>query len=101
MPLNNPSFSKTLTSSETIPYSIPSSTTSLQFLEANPSRIGATIWNNSANVLYLDLSEAASPTSYTVKILSDGYYELPFKYTGKVSGAWQAADGNALVREFI
>lgn len=82
--------------------SVNSAATSATILAANAARKGATISNTDANALYIDLSGGtAAATSYTAKIAADGYYEVPFGYTGLITGIW-AADGigAALVTEF-
>lgn len=75
---------------------------SVGILSANADRKGATITNTDANALYLLLATGvASPTAYTVSVPTEGYYEVPFGYTGDIVGIW-AADGAgaALVTEF-
>ena len=76
-------------------------------LAANANRRGATIFNNSpggANLFAKFGTTAnigAGTESYTVKIANGGYYEVPFGYTGKIDGIWDAADANgeALITE--
>lgn len=80
---------------------IEASITSIQLLAANADRKGATIWNNGASNLHLEMGGKAALTSFAVKITPGSYYELPFGYTGKISGIWDVASGVALVREFI
>lgn len=82
--------------------SVPSGTVSVGILSANPNRLGATITNTDANTLRLLLSTGtASATNFTVAIQSDGYYEVPFGYTGDIVGIWDAdGSGAALVTEF-
>ncbi|MBB6424948.1 hypothetical protein [Sphingopyxis sp. JAI128] len=82
--------------------SVPSGTASVGILSANPNRLGATITNTDANTLRLLLSTGtASATNFTVAIQSDGYYEVPFGYTGDIVGIWDAdGSGAALVTEF-
>jgi hypothetical protein len=87
------------TSSTSTPSTVSASTTSGALLAANSNRVGATIWNNSTANLFIDLDSAASTTDFSAKISPGGYYELPFRYTGVISGIWDAANGNALVRE--
>jgi hypothetical protein len=75
---------------------------SVTILAANTARKGATITNTDANALYVDLSGGtASATSFTDKVLTDGVLEVPFGYTGLITGIW-AADGagGAVVVEF-
>lgn len=82
---------------------VASSATTGTILAANGNRKGASITNTDANVLYLDLSGGtASSTSFSVLIPTNGYFEVPFGYTGAITGIW-AADGagSALVTEFV
>jgi hypothetical protein len=79
---------------------VASSATDITILASNASRVGATIYNDSTAVLYVLLSNATSTTSlFTVKVASGGYYEVPFGYTGIVTGFWASATGNARVTE--
>jgi hypothetical protein len=89
------------TSNTSASSTIAAAITSNTILAANFNRKGATIWNNSTANLYIDFDSAASTSDYAVKIASGGYYELPFSYTGIISGIWDAVNGNALVRELI
>lgn len=76
---------------------------SVPVLAANASRKGATFWNDSTAILYLDLSGGtATATSCSVKIAADGYFELPDNgkrgvYTGLITGIW-ASDQSGAVR---
>jgi len=76
--------------------------TNQQLLDANPDRLGATIYNNGTGTLFLEFDSPASPTTgFTVKVKADSYYEIPFGYTGAVDGVWQSPNGTARVREFL
>lgn len=67
-------------------------------LAANTARKGATIWNNSTEILYLGLgTTTASATSCTVKLLADGFYEIPFSFRGEIRGIW-AVNGSGAAR---
>ena len=66
----------------------------------NANRVGASIYNDSTANLYVKCGATASTTSYTVKMATLSYYELPYGYTGQVDGFWDAANGNARVTEF-
>ena len=68
-------------------------------LAANPNRLGATVVNDGTSILYLKFGSGASATSYTVRMTSYAYYEVPFGYTGRINGYWAAANGNARVTE--
>ncbi|BAY77958.1 hypothetical protein NIES25_44280 [Nostoc linckia NIES-25] len=87
------------TSGTSNPSTVAASTSSGTILAANSNRKGATIWNDSTANLFIDFDSAASLSDFAVKIAAGGYYELPFNYTGVISGIWSAANGNALVRE--
>lgn len=81
---------------------VASGTTSVAILAANDAREGAVIVNTDANTLYLDLSGgAAAATRYTKALAANGEYEVPFGYTGAITGVWAAdGTGSALVTEF-
>lgn len=71
---------------------------SVELLAANPYRLGATIWNDSSIAVYVKLGTTASATSYTVKLASGAYYEVPFGYTGKIDGIWVSDPGDGACR---
>lgn len=82
--------------------SVPSGIGSVTILAANANRKGAAIVNTDANVLYLDLTGgAASNARHAAQVAANGVYQVPFGYTGAITGVW-AADGTgaALVTEF-
>ncbi len=68
--------------------SVTSILTSTELLAANAARLGATITNDSRSRLYVKLGATASITSYTRRIEPDGYWEVPFGYTGVIDGIW-------------
>ena len=78
---------------------VASSATVVTLLAANTARLGATCYNESTVVLYLKLGATASITSYTVQMAASSYYEVPFGYTGIITGLWASATGNARVGE--
>lgn len=87
------------TSTTSTPSSVNASITSITILAANSIRKGGTIWNNSTARLYIEFGATASTSAFTAILEASGYYEIPFNYTGAISGIWLAANGNALVRE--
>ncbi|MBD2354744.1 hypothetical protein H6G41_08895 [Tolypothrix sp. FACHB-123] len=87
------------TASTSTPSTVNSSATSVTILALNSNRKGATIWNNSTADLYIDFDSTASTSDFAVKLSAGGYFELPFDYTGVISGIWSTANGSALVRE--
>lgn len=70
---------------------------SISLIASNASRKGATIFNDSAVTAYVKLGSGASSTSFTVKMVDQSYYEVPFKYTGVIEGLW--ASGSIRVTE--
>ncbi|MBN3943501.1 hypothetical protein [Nostoc sp. NMS9] len=87
------------TSDTSIPTTVASSVTSVTILASNSNRKGATIWNDSTANLFIEFGATATTSAFTAKLSADGYYEVPFHYTGVISGIWSAANGNGLVRE--
>lgn len=82
--------------------SVDSATTSTSLLAANADRKGATILNTDTNALYVDLSGGtASATAYSVNLAQNASYDVPYGYTGAITGIW-AGDGTgaALITEF-
>lgn len=86
--------------------SVPSSTTAVRLLAANPLRQGLTVANSSTAILYLMLGNVIVPTSslFTVAMAASSsgnlaYYEGPFGYQGDVWGIWASANGSAVVTE--
>jgi hypothetical protein len=71
----------------------------VQLLAANADRLGATIFNDSSAILYVRLGTTASTSNFTVKMVADAYYEVPFNYTGRIDGIWASATGNARITE--
>ncbi len=86
--------------STTTQTSVTSSATNVTVLAANANRLGATVHNDSTQVVYLLLgSGTASSTNFTVKMASGGYYEIPFLFSGAIKGIWASANGFARVTE--
>ena len=82
---------------------VASSASSVTILASNVNRKGALVYNDSTQILYLDLSGGtASNSSYSVQIGSQGFFELPGPviYTGAITGIWTSANGNASCTEF-
>jgi hypothetical protein len=67
-------------------------------IASNASRKGSTVYNDSGVVCYVKLGATASSTSFTVKMVDQSYYEVPFKYTGVIDALW--ASGSVRVVEF-
>jgi hypothetical protein len=84
--------------------SVGLSLTSVTILASNANRLGAFVYNDSGNILYLALASgtAASTTAYTVQVPPNSFYELPSGqaiYTGAITGIALVASGNARVTE--
>ena len=80
--------------------SVAAAASDTSLLAANANRMGATIYNDGVATLYLLLGiTAASVTNYTVQVPKDGYYEVPYYYTGAIRGIWSSATGNARITE--
>jgi len=82
--------------------SVASAATSTSIVAANTSRLGLSITNTDANALYLLIGGGtASATNFSVALAANNYYELPFGFTGAITGIW-AVDGGgaALVTEY-
>lgn len=90
---SNPFITKEKRSTSSSVTNVSASASSVTLLSSNSSRLGATFFNDSSNNLYLKLGTTASTSSFTVKILTGGYYELPFGYTGIVDGIWDGTNG--------
>lgn len=93
----NITFAKPSTSTTS---SVPFSLTNVNLLASNPTRLGATIYNESSSgFLYIKLGATSSASSYTVRLLPLDYYEVPFGYTGQIDAIWTSANGTARVDE--
>jgi hypothetical protein len=80
-------------------WSVASSIANVELLGVSPTRIGATITNDSTANLYVKFGNVATSSDYTVMLYPSQYYELPFRYTGEVAGIWTAANGSARLTE--
>ena len=78
---------------------VAGSAASVTLLVSNSLRKGFTIHNDSSANLYVKFGATASLTSFTVKMVSQAYFEVPFDYTGRVDGIWDSATGAARVTE--
>lgn len=82
--------------------SVADAATDATILALNTSRLGASIYNDSTEILYLLMSNAtSSSTNFSVKLQPDGYFEIPAGYTGVIKGIWaNNASGSARVTEY-
>lgn len=80
--------------------SVSGSASSVTVLASNANRLGASLFNDSTAILYLDLSGGtASTANYTVQLGQNAYYEVPANYTGLITGIWASATGAVKVVE--
>lgn len=79
--------------------SVAGSATSVTLKASNTNRLGLTLYNNSTADAYVKLGATATTADFTVKLVQDGYYEVPFNYTGIVDCIWSSATGAMLVTE--
>lgn len=67
---------------------------------SNLKRVALSIYNASANPLFMKFGASASTASYTLMMVASGYYEMARPiYNGLVTGIWQTANGNAYISE--
>jgi hypothetical protein len=98
---SNPLYVSVPKSSSTTITQVASSASNTTLKAANAARLGLSVHNASTANLYMKFGLIASLTSYSVKLSSDSYYELPYTYTGIIEGIWATASGYAYVTEFI
>lgn len=80
--------------------SVADSAGNVTCLASNANRLGATIYNDSAADLFIKLGATASATSFTVKVFQDGFFTVPFGYTGIIDCIWSSdTAGSARVTE--
>jgi hypothetical protein len=80
--------------------SVTSTTAAITLLAANANRLGASFWNDGANLVYVRLSAGATTALFTVRISNKGFYELQFPaYTGIVTAIVAAGAATVLCTE--
>lgn len=79
--------------------SVSVANTNTSILASNSNRLGFTAYNEGTAICYLKLGSTASTTSYTIQIVSGGYYECPFNYTGAVDGITSSSTAQLRVTE--
>ena len=78
------------------------STTGVQLIAANTTRVGVSIYNASAQSWYVRLGGTASLTNFTLVVATSGYYETPWAYNGPIWGLQATAGaGNIYVTEVV
>jgi hypothetical protein len=79
--------------------SVSVTTSNTSVIASNTSRKGLLIQNEGTATAYIVLGGTATTTSYSVQIATGGYYELPFSYTGAVSGITSTGTAQLRVTE--
>ena len=85
---------------------VAGSATVVTLIASNANRLGGTVYNDSSAILYVKLGATASTSDFTVTLSPltssiGGYFEVPFAYTGIITGVWASATGNARVGEIV
>lgn len=102
LPTNGTGVVKIARSTTGAKSNVASSATSVTVLASNSSRLGASVYNDSTQILYLDLTGGtASSSSYSLQLAAGSWYILDAPwYTGAITGLWASANGNARVTEW-
>lgn len=80
---------------------VAASVTAVTLLVTDANRAQAIVYNETTATLYVKLGVGATITDYTIKVAGNGgYYEVPIRYLGPVSGIWDAATGFAQITGF-
>ena len=80
--------------------SVASSAASVQLLAIRRDRLGAVIFNDSTQTLYVRFgADDAATNDYTYEVLTRGTLEVPYQYNGRIAGIWAAANGQARITE--
>ena len=85
------------------PTSITASSSSQVILSSDAARLGGTIFNQSGETLYIMLASTAtmaSTASFTLGMVGMSYFEIPFAYTGTITGLWSPSSGAARITAF-
>jgi hypothetical protein len=80
--------------------SVAANVATVTLLAANAIRITASVYNDSASALYIKSGAGASTSSFSVKVLPGGYFEVPSGYRGVLTAVWDTATGNARITEY-
>lgn len=89
-----------LKNATTVYTKVAASLTAVPLVAETARREGLYIYNDSTGILYIRVDGDASSTEYTIRIPSQGFYEMPANYfTDAVTGAWDVANGYAHVTE--
>lgn len=77
--------------------SVASAAASTSLLAANTRRRGGSIFNTDANALCIrmDGGTATTTTGFNVRLTQNQYFEIPFGYTGAITGIWEVDGAGA------
>lgn len=82
--------------------SVSASLGNVTLLASNSSRLGATVYNDSSDSLFLKFGAISSLANFSVKLKPQSYLEFPIPcYTGRVDGIWDGTNGSAKITEFF
>jgi hypothetical protein len=96
----NNSFNVTIARpSLTTTSSVAATITNTTLLASNALRLGATVYNDSSNLLYVKLGPTATLADFTIKLFPLSYYEVPYGYTGEIDAFWSNTGGYARIGE--
>ena len=74
------------------------SSSSAQVLASNAERMGATFFMDGNATCYIKLGGAASTADFSVRLVNNGYYELPEGYTGAIHAIFSVTDAAIKLR---
>lgn len=98
MGFNDPNASNAPLPVTGVPQTVTGSTSPVLLLADNPRRKGATFYNADASngkwFLQLGTGISASLSSYSVEVRPGWYYEVPFFFTGDITGVCQVDGPN-------
>jgi len=96
-----PLQTQAVTSSTGVTTRPATSTTVATLKAANTARKGLTVYNEGTALLYVNLGPGASATNYTYAMPANAYYEVPYGYTGIVTGMLATGSGSAQITELV
>jgi hypothetical protein len=76
---------------------VASAAASTSLLAANSKRKGGSVFNTDANALCIrmDGGTATTTTGFNVRLTQNQYFEIPFGYTGAITGIWEVDGAGA------
>lgn len=74
------------------------STSDAEVLAVNANRMNATFFMDGNATCYIKLGGAASSSDFSVRIVNNGYYELPEGYTGSIHAVFSVTDAAIKLR---